>query len=364
MSKENEQYKPIIKLNPFTGTLMVVGLIMVIALVFGIKALSDNMRKDKQMTISNLNQVEGIPGSARTQTQKALYEAIRANIPYDQDAPTSGAKIRDAANIENTMNRTTNVHYARFIVDIESVQQSYDVQVEWVAEAVYQKNLSGYPVVISCVDQASVIYKDFDCTDMQSTSSEVGGNALVKARNTASIINFVKLKNSGVPEKTYQDVFAIVSDYFTKVYGKSSNLSLDKESFKQDGNKYSFTLISIEREKFDCTLELLEDNKFKISITQNGDALYSYDSSLFVAPKRDPASIVARYLPYRGKTESGVEYTFRVRADGEYELSVNSCKNQGIKNEAMNSLVNWLTDKGYDIEDFNIDIPDYCDGAS
>ena len=362
MSKnKSEKYEPIIKLNPFTFTLLVIGVIMLIVLVFAIKGWSESLRSDKSLKIDNLSsKVDGITKSASIHVQKALYNTARANTPYDQDVPTSGAHIREQIQVQTNVNNDTNVHYAKFVVDIESLKQSYDVQIEWVQDSSYRKNLSGYPVVISCVDSSAVIYQEFDCTDMQSTSSDYGGGTLVTAHNAANIINFTKIKDSGMPLQIYNKLYLITTEYFTTVYGGESNLSLDKESFKREGDKYEYDLISINKNTYHFSVDVT-DSKLKLKITQGGDELYSYDGTNLVTPKKSPNSIKNRYLPYRGKTKSGVDFTLRLRADDKFEISVNSCHNQEIKDEARAATSEWLTNLGYDINDFDVQIPEYCD---
>lgn len=362
MSKDkSEKYEPIIKLNPFTFTLLIVGVIMLIALVFAIKAWSDNLRNDKRMTIDNLSsKVSGITKSASVHVQKALYDTVRANTPYDQDVPTGGAHIRDQIQVQSSTNNETNVHYAKFVVDIESVKQSYDIQVEWVEDAAYRKNLSGYPVVISCVDSSAVIYEEFECTDMQSTSSDYGGGTLVTAHNVANIVNFTKLKTFGMSQLMYDKLYLLTTEYFTAVYGSESNLSLDKDSFKHKGTTFEYDLISLQKDKYHFIVDT-KDDKLAFKITKGGDEIYKYDGTGLVAPKKNPNSIKNRYLPYRGQTASGIDYTFRIRADDKFEISVNSCHNQEIKDEARAATAEWLAKHGYDINDFEIQIPEYCD---
>lgn len=361
-NNSNNQYQPIVKANPLTLILMFVGLIMIIALVIGIKAWSDNLRADKQLAVSNLSlKVQNMPGSARKRVQQALYKAARVNIPYDQEVPTVGAKVRESQTIVSTIDKDTNVYYARFIVDIESIEQSYDVQVEWVSDVAFEKNMSGFPVRIGCVNENDKIYKNFDCTDIQSAGGIIEGDALMTAYSANSIMNMVKLRESGIADSAYRKLYTAIVQYFGSVYGDIS-LSLDKTSLVVKESLYEFDLISSEKQKFHCVVNN-EEKDIKVKISQNGDELYSYDSSLFVSPKRSPLSLDKRYLPHYGTTEkSKIDYTFNKRVDERYEISINSCKKQSIKDEALGEVADWLENIGYDINDFDVLIPDYCDG--
>ena len=363
-NRNSDEYEPIIKVNPITIVLLFVGLIMVVALVIGIKAWSDSLHADKQLTVSNLSsKIQNMPGSAKKRVQQALYQTARVNIPYDQEVPTTGAKVRESQTVTSLMDRDTNVYFAHFIVDIESLEQSHDVQVEWVVDTAYEKNLSGYPVQIGCVGENDKIYKNFDCTDIQSANGIIDGNTLVTAYNSAGIPNMVKLNESGMTDGAYNKLYRVIIQYFGSMYG-DVRLSLDKTSFVANEGKYEFDLISVEKNKYHCFVET-EGQDFKLKISNNGDELYSYDSSIFVSPKRNPLSLDKRYLPHYGTTaKTRVDYTFNKRIDDEYEISINACKKQSIKDEALTEVADWLENLGYDINDFNVKMPDYCDGGA
>ena len=354
------QYKPIIKLNPLTLTLMIVGLVIIIALIFGIKAMVDNSQKQGEFAINNLpDKVRNMPRGARMRVQRALYSAVRSNVPYDQDIPKNGAAVRENQTVISTKDPNTNVYHATFIVDIEALQQSYNIQVEWVDEKAYEKNMSGHPTVISCVDESDIIYKDFDCTNLSGSSD--GSNVLVMAHSSAVIGNFLKLKNSGIKENIYRKVYGIIVRYFGDVYGTEYYLSLDKGAFNVDENKYSFDLTSVKKDRYHVTIET-QDNNFKLTISTDNDELYSYDSSLFKAAKRNPKAANKRYLPYNNTTtNSHRDYTFKEYNDDQYILYIESCGKKAIEEEALTEVKEWLNSNDFDPADFKIKIRAYCD---
>jgi hypothetical protein len=64
-----------------------------------------------------------------------------------------------------TYSSDTNIYRGDFVVDIESVRQSYSVRFEWSSDP-DNPNLSAYGVVVTCVSSGQMIYQDFaGCVD-------------------------------------------------------------------------------------------------------------------------------------------------------------------------------------------------------
>jgi hypothetical protein len=68
-------------------------------------------------------------------------------------------------------NAVEGIETGSFIVDIESLKQSYGVQFTWVVEETSNYD-NGYPVIVRCLSQEEQIY-DFDnCVNMFEDDSE------------------------------------------------------------------------------------------------------------------------------------------------------------------------------------------------
>jgi hypothetical protein len=94
----------------------------------------------------------------------SLYQTIKLNIPEGTPVPeVNDATIRsDTAS--QTYEKLDNIYQGSFIVDMESLQQSYRVEYS------YSNNpdnvaLGGYPIIASCLPVEDLIYGDFGCKD-------------------------------------------------------------------------------------------------------------------------------------------------------------------------------------------------------
>lgn len=117
--------------------------------------------------LSNL----GIPEDDQDHITANLYETIKSNLAADIDVPVSGVKIRNDS-IQSSYDKDEKIHTVDFIVDIDSIQQSYNIHVEWHDS---KKYVDGYPYVITCLNESQeIIYPEFACSDdFSSTDFEI-----------------------------------------------------------------------------------------------------------------------------------------------------------------------------------------------
>lgn len=154
------------------GILFVVLLIITLSIIFRRNPYGNEIKIDNFATY-----YADAPEDTRDIIFNNLYTIVKDNSPENTELPKSGAKIRDGE-AQNDFYEDLDLHYGNFIVDLESVQQSYRVQFEW-SEKSKNKNLSGYSVLLTCVDADLAIYKDFVCHDSLS-GNEDPSNTLAK----------------------------------------------------------------------------------------------------------------------------------------------------------------------------------------
>ncbi|MDR2063561.1 MAG: hypothetical protein LBQ02_02095 [Candidatus Nomurabacteria bacterium] len=71
--------------------------------------------------------------------------------------------VRDSS-FSQTYDDVYDVHSVEFIVDIESIKQSYKVSYQW-SEIENNDHLSEYGTMVLCLPASQLIYGDFDCKD-------------------------------------------------------------------------------------------------------------------------------------------------------------------------------------------------------
>ncbi len=122
------------------------------------------------INIDNLKQ--NISGLSRDQidlTTNQLYKIVKHNTTNEENVPSKGALVRKDG-IVSEYDSTEDFEYRRFVVDIDSLKQSYMVQLEWSKNGDYK---SGYPILISCIkDPSLIIYSDFECKNIGSDTSD------------------------------------------------------------------------------------------------------------------------------------------------------------------------------------------------
>ena len=128
------------------------------------------------MSISGLSSVRNLPEDEQDRIAAELLKTVKENLPEGAELPKDSAKLRSGS--ISYYNNTSNLA-SSFIVDIESVRQSYVVTVEWQKKADEAK-ASGYPVTVTCLtDTEKIIYPEFKCKDFV---TEAVGSDLILIR--------------------------------------------------------------------------------------------------------------------------------------------------------------------------------------
>ncbi len=142
-----------------------------IVCVIGVVILLSNINREPEFAINNLSTyAKNIPSDTKRTLLSTLYKLVQENTTGD--IPTTGAMIRDGS-FSSDYDKETKSTYAKFIIDISSLKQSYLAQYEW-SDNNTLDNISSTSVMVSClVSQKDIIYKDFHCKDEFSFDADV-----------------------------------------------------------------------------------------------------------------------------------------------------------------------------------------------
>ncbi len=148
--------------------LLCVGIIIALVLVF--QGKPQNQFGDL-IRIQNYDQkVKNVSSDMRDATESYLYKIVKENKESSFDATTvNDARIRENSDSQD-FSQTENVYSGEFIVDMESIRQSYRVQYSYSSNE-DNATVGGNPVVISCLDDDQLKYGAFDCKDFVSAQS-------------------------------------------------------------------------------------------------------------------------------------------------------------------------------------------------
>jgi uncharacterized protein YxeA len=163
--------------DPYRKRLVII-ILAVLLLILGLVALITFITRDTgtnqfggRIKIQNYTQkVDNAPTDIRDATESYLYNIVKKN-KEDSFEPST---IKDAVVRDNSDNQTFDdslkVYSGDFIVDMESIKQSYWVQYSF-SEEVNNTAVGGNPIVISCLPEDKLKYGAFDCKDFVSAQS-------------------------------------------------------------------------------------------------------------------------------------------------------------------------------------------------
>ena len=147
---------------------IIIIIVIIMALIAGILIVflinqNDNSGGAKKTRTSITGLPTDIPKDISSLIEAGLYDTIALNLPDDETPPKSGAIIREGS-LQESFDESENLHYGDFITDIDSIKQSFSIYYEWTND----KNnayMSGYPVIITCVERTERIYNTTSCID-------------------------------------------------------------------------------------------------------------------------------------------------------------------------------------------------------
>lgn len=140
-------------------------IVLVIILIFIVNSVNKNSFEISNTEISNLTQEIGqLPADSIEAIQIGLFDAVELNQGTLQSIEKSDATIRENSLIEKYYEKQ-NIHYVNFIVDIPSIEQSYQIFHEWTDNKRNPYLLVNRSTIAMCVLEEHVIYENFDCKD-------------------------------------------------------------------------------------------------------------------------------------------------------------------------------------------------------
>lgn len=119
------------------------------------------------ISINNYDKyASNLPVDRRNAINSTLYKTVKNNLKSD-NLDIKGATIREGT-AEYNYDKPTDINSGSFIVDIQSIKQSYLISYEWSSNE-NNVNLSGYTATAACLPADKLIYGDFDCKDIFSS---------------------------------------------------------------------------------------------------------------------------------------------------------------------------------------------------
>lgn len=127
-----------------------------------------------EIAISNFDEYfKEVPNDYKERIFYNLYNMVKRNLP-DEDTDELNKAVGEVreSSVERRFNSETNVHYDSFLVDLETVRQTYRVQFEWSTNKDNQY-IVGADVILTCPKKSESAYDDFQCIDMFIEQKEI-----------------------------------------------------------------------------------------------------------------------------------------------------------------------------------------------
>jgi len=145
---------------------VVFGALVIIAIIIAIVVqLSSKNEYGEGIKIRNYDEkVKNVSQELHNGTEASLYNVVKKNLPEDSDpSKIKDAFIRDDSNSQD-YDKTNDIYSGKFIVDIDSIKQSYLIQYTYIKDVNNSEGLTNR-VVVSCVNEADIKYTSFKCED-------------------------------------------------------------------------------------------------------------------------------------------------------------------------------------------------------
>lgn len=166
--------------NPvMLGILIIVVVIFIVLIVVSIVSMIPRHNPyGEEIEIENISDVGGLPQDEQDRTTAELYNMVKRNSSEDTNLEGVKARIREGT-IENVQTYRMQYYGRTFVVDLDGLQQSYVVSIEWPAnKEAAEVGGTGYPVTVTCLtDPANMVYENFDCHDF--ITDTIGSDALL-----------------------------------------------------------------------------------------------------------------------------------------------------------------------------------------
>jgi hypothetical protein len=116
------------------------------------------------------NTVKNLSDNYEKLIMAELYKVIRLNAKEGDSVPSvKDATLRDGS-AQQEYSEEFSIYKGSFIVDIESLKQSYIVTYTYSRDP-NSTALGGYPVLVSCLPAEQLKYGDFSCKDIETEES-------------------------------------------------------------------------------------------------------------------------------------------------------------------------------------------------
>lgn len=207
---------------------------------------------DGSMEIQNLSQyTRGKPSNPDTLNyiKYDLFRVINQNL----DSPVAANSVKDVMirndSFSQDYDRDKGLHTVKFIIDIASLNQSYQVSYQWVDKPDQERSKDEWGTAVKCLsDKDQKVYPDFQCKDMFTQLDQRDQQDPIQRYLPHSTLYYKIIL--GTEKKTLRaTIYTTAADERTNpeqaiaAYKQEINQWIDSKGLKHTDYKISYTLV-------------------------------------------------------------------------------------------------------------------------
>lgn len=210
-----------IKIKPIHLIVLAFTLIFIVLAVISLQSVLHRNPYGPELKIDNFSKFyKKVPDDTRDSIFHSLYSTAELNLTENQTPPVSGAIIRENSASEILFDKETDIYHIDFIVDLETIHQSFRISAEW-STVKNNVNLTGYANTVTCLTGQLSAYHSTYCKDLF-TSTDPNINAVEKSTIVLSLpitvseynANYTKYINYTITYSTFNGKIILhINDY-------------------------------------------------------------------------------------------------------------------------------------------------------
>ena len=142
-----------------TLSIFIIGIAIIIFIVFY------NQTHDHKISVTNINDyIKNMPDSKKQEIYETIYFAAKTNSDKDERTLSiATATIREKT-FSETYNQYDKIYSGDFIVDIESIKQTYHIYYDWSPDKESEQLIAAsYGVSANCPTKTEAVYDFYKC---------------------------------------------------------------------------------------------------------------------------------------------------------------------------------------------------------
>lgn len=147
------------------GVFVFIQLLFIVIVIYLIQSTNTDTYKISNLPVFDLTkEIEGLPESSVDPIQTVLYDTVTMNGGAINSIKDSDIRIREET-LKNIYFSEQNIHYVSFIIDIPSLEQSFQIFHEWTNDSTNQYYLVNRATMVMCPLESQIKYSNFQCRD-------------------------------------------------------------------------------------------------------------------------------------------------------------------------------------------------------